>query len=118
MSVKDVGALCAKALLEKSSQPGSRVVNLFGPRHYSTLDLKEAIEEVTGKQGKLITIEKDGLQDLFAKEGIPQQYVQEYVDMILSMLAGGTMDGDLAYLEDTAVGGLELVDVLRDMASR
>lgn len=117
VSVRDVGAYCAKALLAESPQPALRSVTLFGPRHVSALDLKKAIEEVTGKEGKLTIIERHELRDFFTKE-VPEVYAQEFADMIVAILAGGNISHDFEDGEGKVRGELELVDVLRDLASQ
>jgi uncharacterized protein YbjT (DUF2867 family) len=117
VSVRDVGAYCAKGLLAESPQPALRAVTLFGPRHVSALDLKKAIEEVTGKEGELIVIERDQLRDFFLKEA-PEVYAQEFTDMILAILEGGKISKFQDDDEEKVRGELELVDVLRELASQ
>jgi hypothetical protein len=116
VSVRDVGAFCAQALLASDSQPGVRTTTLF-TRRYSSLDVKKAIEEVTGKEGKLVVVEKDQLEAAFAKE-VPEFYAKEFAEMIISLLPGGIMTENMGDLEDSARGQLELVDVLREIASK
>lgn len=116
VSTKDVGAYCAKALMAESPQPALRTVTLFGPEHVSSLDLKKTIEEITGKEGKLITIEREGLRDFFAKE-VPEVYAQEFADMIISILPGGKISQDFEDGEDTIRCDVKLVDVLREFSS-
>ncbi|KAI1498825.1 hypothetical protein F5X99DRAFT_307595 [Biscogniauxia marginata] len=116
LSVKDVGEYCANALLDESTWPALHSVDLAGPRHYSPLDVKNAIEQVTGKEGELVTIEKDQLAGYFALH-VPKVYVQEFVDMVISWLPGGIMVGDFVNGEHTVTGKTELVDAFRDMIS-
>ncbi|KAI0600126.1 hypothetical protein F4775DRAFT_92096 [Biscogniauxia sp. FL1348] len=107
---------CAEALLDKSERPAFRCVDIFGPQHYSSLDVKRSIEEVTGKDGTLITIEKDKLAEYFAHH-IPEVYAQEFADMVTAMLPGGIMAGDFEPGENSVRGKLELGDILRHMIS-
>ncbi|KAI0381453.1 hypothetical protein F5Y04DRAFT_271024 [Hypomontagnella monticulosa] len=116
VSVQDVGRYCANALLDVSTWPSFRCVNLFGPRLYSPIDVKNAVEAVTGKKCQLITIEREGLADYFAQH-VPQSHVQEFVDMIVALLPGGIAAGDFGYGEDTIRGTAELVDAVRCMLS-
>ncbi|CAH0045099.1 unnamed protein product [Clonostachys solani] len=117
LSVKDVGDYLAQALLDTTSRPGISSVSLFGPRHYSSLDVKEALEQVTGNKGELITIEKDRLATYFAAH-VPPAYAQEFADMVIATLLGGTMAGDFEYGENTVRGKTELVDGLRELYAK
>ncbi|KAI1488077.1 hypothetical protein F5X96DRAFT_680750 [Biscogniauxia mediterranea] len=116
VSVRDVGEYCAEALLDKSTRPAFHCIDVFGPRLYSSLDVKRSIEEVTGKDGTLVTIEKDKLVEYFAHH-VPEVYAQEFADMVTAMLPGGIMAGDFEPGENSVRGKLELGDVLRHMLS-
>lgn len=115
--MKDVGAHCAKALLAESPQPRLSTVSLFGPEHVSSLDIKKAIEEVTGKEGKLTIIERHELRNSVGHE-LPDAAAKEYEEMILAILAGGNISQDFEDGEDKVRCELKLVDVLRDLASQ
>lgn len=116
MSIKDVAAYCAKALLDHSRRPSPQYVRIFGPRLHSSLDVKKALEEVTGKEGTLITIPPEGLAEFFAKE-LPAPYVQDFVELITAQLPGGISEGEYEYRDDTVRGEVELLDGLRGIAS-
>lgn len=111
-----MGEYCAEALLDASPRPTPQYVKLFGPRFYSSLDVKKAIEEVTGREGTMVTIPPEGLAEYFAKE-LPAEYVQEFVEFMKAQLSGGIIERDYGYGEDTILGKVELVDGLRDIAS-
>lgn len=115
--MKDVGDYLAQALLDTTSRPGISSVTLFGPRHYSSLDVKEALEQVTGNKGELITIEKDKLATYFANH-VPPAYAEEFAGMVLATLPGGTMAGDFEDGENTFRGKTELVDGLRELYAK
>ncbi|VUC31427.1 unnamed protein product [Clonostachys rosea] len=117
LSVKDVGDYLAKVLLDTTSRPGVSSVSLFGPRHYSSLDVKEALEQVTGNKGELVTIDKDKLATYYANH-VPPAYAQEFADMVIATLPGGTMAGDFEYGENTVRGKIELVDGLRELYAK
>ncbi|KAL1855369.1 hypothetical protein Daus18300_011087 [Diaporthe australafricana] len=116
VSIKDIGECCAKTLLREPTGQGLLDVKLLGPRLYSSLDIKDAIESVTGKKGRLVTIPRGGLADYWAKL-IPEAYVQEFVDFTTAQLSGGTIAQDHVYLEDTIRCKRDLVDDLREMVS-
>lgn len=114
VSTKDVGESCARALLCETSEPGTQYLDLFGPQHYSSLDVKAAVEEITGKEVQLVAIEKDDLAGFFAQQ-VPEAYVQDFVDMTASALPGGVMAGDFEYTDKTVKGKFELVGALREV---
>ncbi|KAJ5815345.1 hypothetical protein N7474_007122 [Penicillium riverlandense] len=117
VSRKDVGECCAKSLLSESTNPSPHFLKLFGPRFYSSIDLKNAVEEVTGKDVELRAIEKDHLAGHFAKQ-IPEEYLQDYVDLATAILPGGIIAGDLIYDNATFKGQVELVDTLRQLYTK
>lgn len=117
MSLKDISEVCANSLLSETSKPSPHCFKLFGPRSYSPLDLKKAVEEVTGKEVELKLIEKDQLAEFFAKQ-LPEPYVQEFVDMTTAGLPGGVIDKDFVYDDDTVKGRVELVDTLRELYTK
>ena len=116
MSIKDVAAYCAKALLDKTPRPSPHYVRIFGPRLYSSLDVKTALEEVVGKGGKLVTIPPEGLAGYFEKE-LPEMYVPDFVEFMTAQLPGGIAESEYEYREDTYRGEVELLDGLRGIAT-
>ena len=93
MSLKDVGKYCAISLLSKSTKHSPYYFKLFGPLHYSTADIRKAVEEVTGSKVNLNLVEKEQLACYFAQR-ISEQYVQDPMDMTTAGLPGGIMAGD------------------------
>lgn len=116
MSIKDVAAYCVKALLDKAPRPYPHYVRIFGPRLYSSLDVKSALEEVTGKEGRLVTIPPEGLGEYLAKE-LPEMYVPDFVEFMMAQLPGGIAEREYDYREDTVRGEVELVDGLKGIAA-
>lgn len=86
--------------------------NLYGPRHYSSLDVKSALEEITGKAVEAIVIPPDQLSSFFAKQA-PPSVTQELVDMTTAALPGGIMVGTFEEEEGVVRGPTELVETLR-----
>ncbi|KAF6811554.1 NmrA family protein [Colletotrichum sojae] len=117
VSVKDVGEYLARALLADSIDPDARDVKLFGPRHYSPLDVKEAIEAATGKKAELRVVPVDGLAEYWAKS-YPAVHVPDFVTFIRALLPGGVIAQDYADGPDSVWTRTELVDDLREMARR
>ncbi|KAF6820081.1 NmrA family protein [Colletotrichum plurivorum] len=117
VSTKDVGEYLAKTLLADSIAPDARDVRLFGPRHYSALDVKEAIETVTGKKGEVSVVPEKELAEYWGKS-IPAAHVPDFVVFIKSLLPGGVIAQDYADGTDSVRMGTELVDELREIARR
>lgn len=97
--------------------PSPHCFKLFGPRHYSALDVKEAAEQVTGRKVELKPVERDQLAGFFGQQ-IPQTHVQEFVDMVIAVLPGGIIEDDFEDDESTVRGDIELVDTLRDLSAK
>ncbi|KAM5344244.1 hypothetical protein ACJ41O_012781 [Fusarium nematophilum] len=112
VSVSDVGKSCARALLAEPKKTSPHYFDLYGPRLYSSVDVKEAVEEVTGKKVELVLIERDHLAEFFGQQ-VPRAHVQQMVDMTTAALPGGIMAGDFVENEDTVRGRDELVETLR-----
>ncbi|KAK3303716.1 uncharacterized protein B0T15DRAFT_504885 [Chaetomium strumarium] len=121
VSLKDIAKFCANALLVGSGKPSTsspHLFKLFGPRHYSALDVKEAVEQAMGgKPVELKSVERDQLAGFFGQQ-IPQAHVQEFVDMVTAVLPDGVIEGDFEYDENTVRGGVELGDALRELAAK
>lgn len=114
MSIRDIGRACADALLAEPKGVSPYYFDLHGPRHYNALDVKEAVEEITGKKFDVIPIEKDKLAEFFARQ-IPSAHIQDFVEMTTSALPGGIMAGDFGSDERTVHGKAELVEALRPL---
>ncbi|KAF3354889.1 hypothetical protein VdG1_04545 [Verticillium dahliae VDG1] len=113
VSIVDVGRACAQKLLETGQTLHScpYVFELFGPRHYSTLDVRQALEKASGKSISIVPVEPEKLAEHFAKH-MPTSQVQTYVNMITATLAGGVMAGDYKGDGRTERGVVELTDSL------
>lgn len=78
------------------------------------MDVKLAVEEVTGKKLEIAAIPKYQLEGFFSEQ-VPAAYVQAFVEMTTAALPGGTMAGDFGDHEHTVKGKVELVDALRKL---
>ncbi|KAM0276295.1 hypothetical protein ACHAQH_006884 [Verticillium albo-atrum] len=90
VSIVDVGRVCAQKLLQAGQAlPSSPYVfELFGPRHYSALDVGRALEKATGKSVEVVPVKPEGLGEHSGKH-LPASHVQSYVNMITATLEGG-----------------------------
>ncbi|KAL2129779.1 hypothetical protein VTI74DRAFT_7313 [Chaetomium olivicolor] len=117
VSLQDIARTCANCLLEKSTKPKTYYIKLFGPRHYSSIDLKNAVEQAAGKKVELKLVEKDQLGAFFAQQ-IPEAHVAEIVDLATSALPGGMLTGDFEYDESTVRGEVELASTFSKLYAR
>lgn len=93
LSTKDIGQYCAETLLADAIDPSKRDIRLFGPQHYSPLDVKEALEVVTGRKGEMILVPEAGIAEYCGKQ-IPEVYLPEFVKFIKAQLPGGVIAQD------------------------
>ncbi|KAF5248973.1 hypothetical protein FAUST_53 [Fusarium austroamericanum] len=112
VGLKDVASNCANHLLVSTAKPSPHYLNVFGPRVYGSVDLKEIVEEVTGKKFELKLVEEDQLLDYW-KQIVPEAHVEEFKEMTTAGLSGGVIAKDFVYDETTVRGEQELVDALR-----
>ncbi|CAF3536586.1 hypothetical protein SNK03_007214 [Fusarium graminearum] len=112
VGLKDVASNCANHLLASTAKPSPHYLNVFGPRAYGSVDLKETVEEVTGKKFELKLVEEDQLLDYW-KQIVPEAHVEEFKEMTTAGLSGGVIAKDFVYDETTVRGEQELVDALR-----
>ena len=68
--------------------------------------------EIIGKEVDLKLVERDQLSDYF-KQLVPEEHVQELVEMTSAVLPGGIISGDCGYDENPVRVRVELVDTLR-----
>lgn len=110
----DVGIHCAQKLLEVGTiLPSSPYYfDLYGPRNYSTEDIRAAVEEVTRKKVGIVAIEREDLANFYAQQ-YPADQVSWMVNMTTAALPGGIMAGDFVGNEGTVWAEEELVSTLR-----
>ncbi|KAG8673527.1 hypothetical protein FPOAC2_06972 [Fusarium poae] len=112
VGLKDVASNCANSLLASTAEPSPHYFNIFGPRAYGSVDLKETVEEITGKKVELKLVEEDQLLDYW-KQIVPVAHAEEFKEMTTAGFAGGVIAKDFVYDEKTVRGEQELVDALR-----
>ena len=91
------------------------VVDLHGPRNYSSLDVQAALEEVTGKKAKLVSIEPGHLAAFYGQK-VMERYAKELAEMTVASLPGGIIAADMDKTDGVVRGKLELVESLRMVA--
>ncbi|KAF4461430.1 NAD(P)H azoreductase [Fusarium albosuccineum] len=117
VSLKDISECCANSLLSEETKPSPHYFKLFGPQLYSSRDLKNAVEEVTGKEVELKLVEKDELPK-FWSHMLPEAYVQDFVGMTSAILPDGIISKDFVYDDNTIAGKVKFVDALRQMYTK
>ncbi|KAF4874118.1 hypothetical protein CGCSCA1_v006806 [Colletotrichum siamense] len=117
LSTKDIGQYCAETLHADAIDPRQRDIRLFGPQHYSPLDVKDALEAVTGRKGDMILVPEAGLAQYWGKQ-IPEVYLPEFVKFIKAQLPGGVMAQDYEDGKDTVRCHTSLQEELREMLAQ
>jgi uncharacterized protein YbjT (DUF2867 family) len=112
VSVLDIGRYCGDALTGEPPKASPHFVDMVGPEYCSSLDLKNAMEEVLGKKVTIDLIQKKDLGDFFAREHIPEQYVPLFVEMVEAMSPGGVLAESYSAGE-LVRGSTTLVDAFR-----
>ncbi|KAF4340536.1 hypothetical protein FBEOM_5574 [Fusarium beomiforme] len=112
VSIRDVGETCAKHLEFKGSNP--QVLKIFGPRPYSSNDLKDMFEETTGNKVELRLAQGEALKDFF-RQLFPECCIPDFMEMIESSLPGGLIAQEYEIDENTVTGKVDLMDVFRGL---
>jgi len=113
----DIGEACAKYLLADSGNPGSQRLKILGPRPYSSNDLRDAFEEVTGKKAELELAQGEDLKALL-RQLFPEHCIPDFMEIIEASLPGGLISEEYGYDENTITGKIELIDTLRELNRR
>jgi uncharacterized protein YbjT (DUF2867 family) len=114
VSIKDIGEACAKYLLTDSGNPSSQRLKVLGPRPYSSNDLRDAFEEVTGKTVELGLTQGEDLK-AFLRTLFPEHCIPDFMEIIEASLPGGLIAEEYGYDENTVTGKVELIDTLREL---
>lgn len=113
VSSRDIGATCAAELLSTGTElrESLRIVNQQGPKWYSTLDVQEALEIISGKSVELKLVDPDALP-AFLGQVLPPHLVGDFVEMNISMLPGGVLEREIAAVTNPNLGQETLQDAL------
>ncbi|KAM0558092.1 hypothetical protein ACHAPJ_005259 [Fusarium lateritium] len=117
VSVKDVGEICAQHLLANPGQTGTQSFKIMGPRLYSSNELRDMFEEVTGKKVELGLAQGEDLKAFF-RQLFPEHCIPDFMEMIESSLPGGLITKDYDYDEHTLTGKVELLDTMRELSKK
>jgi uncharacterized protein YbjT (DUF2867 family) len=114
VSITDIGEACAKYLLTDSGNPNLQRLKILGPRPYSSNDLRDAFEEVTGKKVELVLAQGKDLRALLGQL-FPEHCIPDFMEIIEASLPGGLIAEEYGYDEKTITGKVELIDTLREL---
>lgn len=78
--------------------------------------MKSALEEITGKSPKIISIEPDQLASFYGQK-VADQYAKELAEMTVAGLPGGVFAAEMDKEDGVVRGKIELVESLRKIAS-
>ncbi|KAK7214026.1 hypothetical protein V2G26_021204 [Clonostachys chloroleuca] len=116
VSIKDVGKAAAKeATTDAPQSTPVYIYELQGPQKegYSSLDARDALAKILGKEVNLQLIEKSKLPEFFGSF-LPAGCVNEFVEMASSFLPGGTLNVSPDPQANVVHGGTSLESALEE----
>ncbi|KAF9771824.1 hypothetical protein IL306_010509 [Fusarium sp. DS 682] len=117
VSIRDVGATCAKHLLNRFEGSSSQVLKVFGPRPYSSSDLRDMFEETTGTKVELGLAQGEDLKAFF-RHLFPEHCIPDFMEMIESSLPGGLIAKEYEVDETTVTGKVDMMDIFRELSEK
>ncbi|KAF5694224.1 hypothetical protein FDENT_1529 [Fusarium denticulatum] len=117
VSLKDVGEVCAKNLLTKLESPSPQVFKVFGPRTYSSIDLRDMFEEITANKVELGLAQGEDLKAFFGQI-LPEHCIADFMEMIESSLPGGLIAREYEADENTVTGKFDMLEVFRELGNK
>nr|RBR01570.1 hypothetical protein FVER53263_07234 [Fusarium verticillioides] len=117
VSLKDVGEVCAQILLTKLESLSPQVIKVFGPRAYSSIDLRDMFEEITANKVELGLAQGEDLKAFFGHI-LPEYCIADFMEMIESSLAGGLIAREYEADENTVTGKVDMLEVFRELGNK
>ncbi|PIG89553.1 hypothetical protein AARAC_009829 [Aspergillus arachidicola] len=90
VAVKDMGQAFATYLLKPDIPERPYIVDVHGPRSYTSKDVQKAFEEAIGKEVELRLVERKDLSQFFAGF-LPKNVAEAFTEMTDAFLPGGIM---------------------------
>lgn len=117
MSLHDVANHLSTLLLDSSAAHPTATRKIYGPRLYSSDDVRDAIAAVTGRQDvKVRSVPREELEEWWGRL-VPKENVSDMVEFTTCQYDGGAIARtEYGYGEDTVRGETELVDEIRSWA--
>jgi hypothetical protein len=98
--------------------PGSpHIVDVHGPRAYSSLDVQNAFQDATGRDVEARPVEKKDLGGFYGAF-LPEHAAEAFVEMTISFLPGGIMAPGNAEASDSVQayrGQTELGEAIKEI---
>lgn len=117
VSLRDVGEVCANSLLSKLESPSPQVLKIFGPRAYSSVDLRNMFEEITANKVELGLAQGEDLKTFF-RQILPEYCIADFMEMIESSLPGGLIAKEYEADENTVTGKVDMWEVFRELGEK
>ncbi|KAF5983702.1 isoflavone reductase P3 [Fusarium coicis] len=117
VSLKDVGEVCMKNLLTEPESPSPQVIKVFGPRAYSSIDLRDMFEEITTNKVELGLAQGEDLKAFFGQI-LPEHCIADFMEMIESSLPGGLIAREYEADENTVTGKVDMLEVFRELGNK
>ncbi|CVK97430.1 uncharacterized protein FMAN_11507 [Fusarium mangiferae] len=117
VSLRDVGEACANSLLSKLESPSPQVLKVFGPRAYSSVDLRGMFEEITANKVELGLAQGEDLKTFF-RQILPEHCISDFMEMIESSLPGGLIAKEYKADENIVTGKVEMLEVFRELGEK
>jgi uncharacterized protein YbjT (DUF2867 family) len=115
VATKDIGLVAAKALLEPPSGK-SEIIELSGPRDYSSRDVAAALSKIYGKPIAIDAAPTSAVAPAFASFGVSAHVAGLYQEMFEGLVSGlVAFEGKGAR---TVRGGVDAETVLRGLAGK
>ncbi|KAF5626014.1 hypothetical protein F52700_8729 [Fusarium sp. NRRL 52700] len=117
VSLRDVGKVCVNKLLGKLESPSPQVLKIFGPRAYSSIDLRDMFEEITGNKVELRLAQGEDLKAFF-RQILPEHCIADFMEMIESSLPGGLIAKEYEADENTMTGRVDMLEVFGELGDK
>ncbi|KAF7589919.1 hypothetical protein BBP40_003537 [Aspergillus hancockii] len=117
VATKDIGEACAAYLLTTQLPESPHIVDVLGPRTYSSQDVQKAFQDATGRDVELRPVEKEDLPEFFGAF-LPKSAADGFVEMTISFLPGGVIasgNEDAASGVQVYRGKTELGEAIREI---
>jgi uncharacterized protein YbjT (DUF2867 family) len=114
IATKDVGRIGAEVLLQ--SWQGNRVIELSGPKEYSSNDVAAALETAFGQPVASVAVPRENWVETLAQNGMPADRSGAYIELVDSLNSGWIHFGVPG--TESAKGTIDLVTTLKGLAAR
>jgi uncharacterized protein YbjT (DUF2867 family) len=86
IATKDVGRVAAEVLLE--SWKGNRVIEISGPKEFSSNDVAAALETALGQPIAPVAVPRENWVDTLAQNGMPSDRSGAFIELVEGINSG------------------------------